>query len=87
MAEREGFEPSIRCRIHTFQACSFNRSDTSPVLLLIAATLPNPLPEEGEGEVNGTELTFNILICCLLLYQPEIRARKGKPDAMVIQTL
>ena len=31
MAEREGFEPSIRCsRIHTFQACSFNHSDTSP---------------------------------------------------------
>jgi hypothetical protein len=30
VAEREGFEPSIRCRIHTFQACSFDRSDTSP---------------------------------------------------------
>ena len=31
MAEREGFEPSIRgYRIHTFQACSFDRSDTSP---------------------------------------------------------
>jgi hypothetical protein len=30
LAVREGFEPSIRCRIHTFQACSFNRSDTSP---------------------------------------------------------
>ena len=30
LAEREGFEPSIRCRIHTFQACSFDRSDTSP---------------------------------------------------------
>ncbi len=30
LAEREGFEPSIRCRIHAFQACSFNRSDTSP---------------------------------------------------------
>ncbi len=30
MAEREGFEPSIRCRIHTFQACSFSHSDTSP---------------------------------------------------------
>jgi len=24
------FEPSIRCRIHTFQACSFSHSDTSP---------------------------------------------------------
>ena len=30
MAVREGFEPSIRCRIHTFQACSFSYSDTSP---------------------------------------------------------
>lgn len=30
MAEREGFEPSIRCRIHTFQACAFNHSATSP---------------------------------------------------------
>jgi hypothetical protein len=36
MAEREGFEPSIRdYRIHTFQACSFNHSDTSPDNLLI----------------------------------------------------
>src|SRR5699024_6351796 len=30
MAVREGFEPSIRCRIHTFQACSFSLSDISP---------------------------------------------------------
>ncbi len=30
LAVREGFEPSIRCRIHTFQACSFSHSDTSP---------------------------------------------------------
>ena len=31
MAEREGFEPSIRdYRIHTFQACAFNHSATSP---------------------------------------------------------
>ena len=31
MAEREGFEPSVRFwRTHTFQACSFDRSDTSP---------------------------------------------------------
>ena len=31
MAEREGFEPSVRFwRTHTFQACSLNRSDTSP---------------------------------------------------------
>src|SRR5699024_7644544 len=31
MAEREGFEPSVRgYRTHAFQACSFDRSDTSP---------------------------------------------------------
>ena len=30
MAEKEGFEPSIRCRIHTFQACAFDRSAISP---------------------------------------------------------
>ena len=36
VAEREGFDPSIRdYRIHTFQACSFNHSDTSPDNLLI----------------------------------------------------
>ena len=33
-AERKGFEPSIRCRIHTFQACSFNHSDTSLNILM-----------------------------------------------------
>ena len=30
MAVREGFEPSVRFRTHTFQACSFDHSDTSP---------------------------------------------------------
>ncbi len=30
VAVRGGFEPPIRCRIHTFQACSFSHSDTSP---------------------------------------------------------
>ena len=34
MAEREGFEPSIRYRIHTFQACSFSHSDISPDSIL-----------------------------------------------------
>lgn len=34
MAEREGFEPSIRCRIHTFQACAFDHSAISPIILL-----------------------------------------------------
>jgi hypothetical protein len=33
VAEREGFEPSIRCRIHTFQACAFDHSAISPTLI------------------------------------------------------
>ncbi len=32
MAVREGFEPSMPFDIHTFQACSFDRSDTSPLI-------------------------------------------------------
>ena len=34
MAVRGGFEPPIRCRIHTFQACSFSHSDTSPYCIV-----------------------------------------------------
>ena len=30
LAEGEGFEPSIRFRIHTFQACAFDHSATAP---------------------------------------------------------
>ena len=38
LAEREGFEPSIRgYRIHTFQACAFSHSATSPLVLLRTA--------------------------------------------------
>ncbi len=40
LAVREGFEPSIRCRIHTFQACSFSHSDTSPADLLSFWAVP-----------------------------------------------
>ena len=36
-AERKGFEPSIRCRIHTFQACAFDHSATAPHTLEAAA--------------------------------------------------
>jgi hypothetical protein len=39
LAESEGFEPSIRCRIHTFQACSFSHSDSSPVNCLCTLNL------------------------------------------------
>ena len=54
LAEREGFEPSIRYkRIHTFQACAFNHSATSPKSQLFksymnratASTTDSPLPE------------------------------------------
>ena len=37
LAEKEGFEPSIRFRIHTFQACAFDHSATSPNLQSRAA--------------------------------------------------
>src|SRR5258706_9983490 len=41
MAEREGFEPSVRLwRTHTFQACSLNRSDTSPMFACRLAPVP-----------------------------------------------
>ncbi len=37
-AEREGFEPSIPLwSIHTFQACAFDHSATSPLYLLACA--------------------------------------------------
>lgn len=36
MAERKGFEPLIRIkRIHAFQACSLNHSDTFPMFSII----------------------------------------------------
>ena len=39
MAEREGFEPSVRHnRTHAFQACPFDRSGTSPVLSVHSST-------------------------------------------------
>ena len=31
MAEDEGFEPSVGCPTHAFQACAFDHSATSPV--------------------------------------------------------
>jgi hypothetical protein len=41
VAEREGFEPSMSYQpIHTFQACSLNRSDTSPETGLKLAVTP-----------------------------------------------
>ncbi len=31
-SEREGFEPSKRCRLHAFQACAFDHSAIFPIL-------------------------------------------------------
>ncbi len=46
MAEREGFEPSMGYEpIHTFQACSFGRSDTSPVSRWRWPYSRTPVPE------------------------------------------
>ena len=51
LAEREGFEPSIRgYRIHTFQACSFNHSDTSP---RISNAIMNLIPQDGSIRACG----------------------------------
>jgi hypothetical protein len=35
--EREGFEPSVRCRTHDFQSCPFGHSGTSPDRSAISA--------------------------------------------------
>ena len=39
LVEEEGFEPSKPFDLHTFQACSFDHSDTSPVNCF---SLPEP---------------------------------------------
>ncbi len=60
MAEREGFEPSIRCyRIHTFQACSFNHSDTSPENLFVYRSIRSrglPTTEHAACSLLGLSL-------------------------------
>ncbi len=55
LAEREGFEPSIRgYRIHAFQACSFNHSDTAPDCFITPwgrirrAILPKPAAHRND---------------------------------------
>jgi hypothetical protein len=39
MAENEGFEPSVPCGTHTFQACSLDHSDNSPYLMIFKSKL------------------------------------------------
>ena len=51
VAEREGFEPSIRfCRILTFQASAFDHSATAPQFALEGAHLSG---DPGLGKVAG----------------------------------
>ncbi len=52
VAVSERFELSIRCRIHTFQACSFSHSDNSPNQILV-------------GIVN--QRGANLMIMCLMV--------------------
>ena len=47
-SEREGFEPSVTCATHAFQACSLGLSDTFPFIYSIdemidSQTLSDPL--------------------------------------------
>ena len=36
MAERVGFEPTVRCRTTVFKTVTFNRSDTSPLKIILS---------------------------------------------------
>ncbi len=53
LAVREGFEPSMPFDIHTFQACSFDRSDTSPGDSLCHARIyvDDRLASQAQGRV------------------------------------
>src|SRR6266571_5674150 len=50
LAERAGFEPAVRFwRTHAFQACTFDRSVTSPVELgILRGRAPNRAPRASE---------------------------------------
>lgn len=53
MAEKEGFEPSIRYkRIHTFQACAFDHSAISPTCYLSFGKRIKTAPIELTGAQN-----------------------------------
>ena len=67
MAEREGFEPSIRYkRIHTFQACSFSHSDTSPESITSLSAkhmfIPSDRDEAGGRIKNGSGLSVQCVL-------------------------
>ena len=83
MAVREGFEPSIRCRIHTFQACSFSHSDTSPFLIPCLrrgiSPCPSGLTDDGRHDRETVRrLQYKFLIkqsVCSLM-------RHGRPTGL-----
>ena len=52
MAVREGFEPSVRFRTHTFQACAFDHSATSPAARSLTEFRRYRKPEKGRDEVD-----------------------------------
>ena len=83
LAEREGFEPSVRFwRTHTFQACSFDRSDTSPALADRLTDLPDtrnlgpdlpihvPSPTRYTSEMDSSPLAIQLSKTSALYQDP-----------------
>ena len=70
LAEGEGFEPSIRFRIHTFQACAFDHSATSPKGANHTTTHPIGQPETVKKMAAGATL----------LAPPVMRSGNGNYD-------
>jgi hypothetical protein len=63
MAVREGFEPSVRFRTHTFQACAFDHSATSPAARSLTEFRRYRKPEKGRLEVDIYK--WELGGCCL----------------------
>ncbi len=53
MAEREGFEPSVGCPTHAFQACALDHSATSPEASPRPAKKPWRLLKRGADKATG----------------------------------
>ncbi len=85
MAEREGFEPSIRdYRIHTFQACSFNHSDTSPNSCLFDTVLEYTGRDDSglrPSPLRGRRLTaaFSAIAPCIALPPASLQSCAAAP--------
>src|SRR5437879_7537011 len=76
LAERVGFEPTIRCRIHAFQACAFGLSATSPK--------PSAPRAEEVAQEGAAFLAQDAALHCDAVVQPlvpediEERARRAR---------